>query len=391
MVLETGQTISTLGTNISQLAFLFLVLALTHSPAQAGFITSARVLPFLVLALPAGAWADRWNRKTVIILCDLGRAFSLASIPIALALGHLTVLQLYINALIEGTLFTLFNIAITASIPRVVPKQQLTQATSIDYVTNQSVSFIGPPLGTFLFGVARGVPFLADAASYLISVFSTFLIKSEFQQQRSPKVRHLHREVIEGIAFIWKQPILLYQAFAGCGLNFVLSTNVLVLVITLLAQNQHASPVTIGFIFTIASVGGVLGSLVANQVHGKLKFGQVMMGMFWILAILWPLYILAPNPFVLGIITAGIFVVENIGSIVNIGYRLALTPDELQGRVTSVHRLGNNIGALVGPTVAGLLLQYTSIVITVLCFFAVLLVLAISTSLNNAVRTASRL
>ncbi len=114
VLLQSGQTISTLGSSISGLAFLFLVLTLTHSPVQAGLITSVRALPFLLLALPAGAWADRWNRKTIIILCDTGRALSLASIPGALAIGHLTVEQLYFNALIEGTLLTLFNIALTA-------------------------------------------------------------------------------------------------------------------------------------------------------------------------------------------------------------------------------------------------------------------------------------
>jgi len=391
LVLETGQTISTLGTTISQLAFLLLILALTHSPAQAGFITSVRVLPFLMLALPAGAWADRWNRKTVIILCDLGRAASLVSIPVVLAIGHLTVTQLYMNAFIEGTLYTLFNIAITASIPRIVSQQQLTQAMSIDSITNQAVSFIGPPVGTFLFSVAHAIPFLADAVSYLVSVLSPFWIKSEFQQQRFPHVRRLPREIREGLSFIWKQPILLYQAGAGCGLNFVLSTNVLVLIITVLAQRQHASPVMIGLIFTIASIGGVIGSLAANPVHKKLSFGHVMIGMFWILALFWPLYILAPNPFVLGIITAGLFVVENIGNIVNIGYRLAVTPDGFQGRVNSVHRLGNNIGAFVGPTVAGLLLQHTGTMITILCFFGVLLLLAVLTPLNTPVRTAPRL
>jgi predicted MFS family arabinose efflux permease len=389
VLLQSGQTISTLGSSISGLAFLFLVLALTHSPVQAGLITSVRALPFLLLALPAGAWADRWNRKTVIILCDTGRALSLTSIPVALAIGHLTVVQLYFNALIEGTLLTLFNIALTASIPRIVAQHQLTEATAVNFVTGQTVSLIGPPVGTFLYGVALAIPFLADAVSYLVSAFSMFWITSEFQQPRSSPARHLRQEIVEGISWIWKQAILRYQVIAGCGLNLVLATNVLI--VTLLAKQQHAAPVAIGLIFAIGGIGGVVGSLLATRVQEWLSFGQVMIGMFWMLALLWPLYAIAPNAVVLGGITAGLFSVESIGSIVNIGYRLAITPDKFQGRVNGIHRLGNALGRLVGPVLAGVLLQYAGTTLTVLFFFGVLLVFAISTALNTPVRTAPRL
>jgi MFS family permease len=389
VLLQSGQTISTLGSSISGLAFLFLVLSLTHSPIQAGLITSVRALPFLLLALPAGAWADRWNRKTVIILCDTGRALSLASIPVALAIGHLTVVQLYLNALIEGTLLTLFNIALTASIPRVVAQQQLTKATAVNYVTGQTVSLIGPPVGAFLYGVALALPFLADAVSYLISALSMFWIRSEFQQPRSSPARHLRREIVEGISWIWKRAVLRYQVIAGCGLNLVLATNVLL--VTLLAQQQQATPVTIGLIFTIGGLGGVVGSLLATHVQAWLSFGQVMIGMFWVLALLWPLYAIAPTAVALGAITAGLFCVESIGSIVNIGYRLAITPDKFQGRVNGIHRMGNALGRLVGPVLAGVLLQYAGTTLTVLFFFGVLLVFAIATPFNTPVRTAARL
>lgn len=95
MLLWSGQIVSSVGTRVSQLAFPLLVLALTHSPAQAGLIAALRGLPYALFILPAGAMVDRWNRKRVMILCDAGRAIALGSIPIALLLGHLTILQLY--------------------------------------------------------------------------------------------------------------------------------------------------------------------------------------------------------------------------------------------------------------------------------------------------------
>src|SRR5262249_3214272 len=79
LLLWNGQTISTLGTNMSTLALPLLVLALTHSPAQAGLLTAMRLLPYLLFSLPAGALIDRWDRKAVMICCDLVRWFALGS------------------------------------------------------------------------------------------------------------------------------------------------------------------------------------------------------------------------------------------------------------------------------------------------------------------------
>ena len=88
MLLWSGQVVSNVGTQVSTLAFPLLILALTGSPAQAGFAGALRALPYLIFSLPAGALIDRWDRKLTMILCDTGRALSLASIPVALAIGH---------------------------------------------------------------------------------------------------------------------------------------------------------------------------------------------------------------------------------------------------------------------------------------------------------------
>src|SRR5205085_3017078 len=125
MLLWSGQIVSSTGTRVSQLALPLLVLALTNSPAQAGLVGAMRGIPYALFILPAGALVDRWNRKLVMILCDTGRALALGSIPLALLLGHLTLAQLYIVSLVEGTLFTFFNLSETACLPQVVEKEQL--------------------------------------------------------------------------------------------------------------------------------------------------------------------------------------------------------------------------------------------------------------------------
>src|SRR5689334_16634517 len=80
LLLWSGQIISSVGTQVSGLAYPLLVLFLTGSPVQAGIVGALQSLPFLLLSLPVGALLDRWDRKRVMILADIGRALALASI-----------------------------------------------------------------------------------------------------------------------------------------------------------------------------------------------------------------------------------------------------------------------------------------------------------------------
>ncbi len=203
MLLWSGQIVSSVGTRVSQLAFPLLVLALTHSPAQAGLIAALRGLPYALFILPAGAMVDRWNRKRVMILCDAGRAVALGSIPVALLLGHLTIVQLCIVSLVEGTLFTFFNLAETACLPQVVSKEQLTSAVAQNSVIDSVSGMVGPSFGGILYGLGRAVPFLSDAISYIVSVLSLFFIKAQFQEEREVEPLQLWKEIGEGFSWLW--------------------------------------------------------------------------------------------------------------------------------------------------------------------------------------------
>src|SRR6266571_3348205 len=281
MLLWSGQTISVFGSTISDLAFPLLVLALTGSPAQTGLVLALEAVPFLVFSLPVGAWVDRWNRKKVMILCNIGNALTLASIPFAMAIGHLTIVQLYLTSLTTGTLFVFYNLAAVSSLPQVVHKQQLTEATAAGYASASASSIIGQPISSFLFfSVGRALPFIVDAISYLVLVISLFWIRAEFQQERTVEPRNLREDILEGFLWLWRNPLLRFQAFLGAGLNFVVFTTTLIVI--LLAQRQHALPFT-GLIFAIASVGSITGSLLAGRVQKRFSFGQVMIAASWIM------------------------------------------------------------------------------------------------------------
>src|SRR5207302_3391809 len=105
------------------------------------------------------------------------RALCLASIPFAYAIGHLTLIQLYLISLLEGICFVFFDLAEVASLPRVVPKEQLPAATGQNIAAQSTAFLFGPALGGALYSLGRIIPFLTDALSYLVSVISLLFIR----------------------------------------------------------------------------------------------------------------------------------------------------------------------------------------------------------------------
>src|SRR5579872_481938 len=386
MLLWSGQMVSNMGSQVSQLAFPLFILLLTHSPVQAGLAGALRALPYLIFSLPAGALIDRWDRKRVMILCDTGRALALGSIPVALAFGILTVAQLFIVSFIEGALFVFFNIAEVACLPRVVLKEQLPAANAQNLATEGITTLVGPPLSGVLYSIAYTLPFLADAISYIISVLSLFFIRTKFQEERVATRRSLWVEIKEGLSWLWHQPIIRFMAILTGGNNLFSAGFVLVIIV--LAQHMHASPFTIGLIFAIGGIGGIVGAIIAPPLQKRFSFGQVIIGTSWLFGLFTLLYVFAPNPLILGIITALIFISGPAYNVVSVSYRLMLIPDELQGRVNSAFRLIAFCGQPLGLAVTGVLLQSINAIPTVLIMATGLLALALMATLNRHVRNA---
>ncbi len=274
LLLWGGQAISATGSAASELALPLLILSLTHSPVQAGLVGALHTIAILFTNVPSGALVDRWNRKYTMVWCDAGRAVALASIPLALAFGHLTSVQLYLVAMVEGALATFFELAQAASIPRVVSMEQLPAAIAQQEVTGGVVTLLGPSLGGLLYGVARLLPFLSDAISYIASVCSLLFVRTPLQEKRSRLPSKLHMEIAAGMSWLWRHPVIRMIALLMGGLVFI--DDGMRLIIIVLAQHQGASSFTIGLIFGIGGMGGIVGALLGAQLQQRLSFGTVI-------------------------------------------------------------------------------------------------------------------
>ena len=384
MLLWTGQAVSSLGTTITQTAYPLLVWDLSHSAALVGLVGGLGTLPYIFLSLLVGALIDRWDRKRLMILCDIGRAINLASVLVVMILGRLTVAQICANTLIEGTFYVFFNLAEASCLPRVVSKEQIPLATSQNEATTGTTVLVGPALGGALYTLSQFVPFLADAISYVVSVITLSFIKVPFQEQREARQqRKLLAEIREGLAWLWHQPLIRYIAFLTGGCNFIGAG--LIPILLVLVKQQHGSSLVYGTILTIGGVGAIAGSLLGAPIQKRFRFGPVIICTIWFEALCFPLYAIAPNPLLLGVISACLFVAGPIYNVVQFSYRISLIPDELQGRVNSVFRLLAFGFQPFGFALTGLLIQWFQVVPAILFLSACALFLAIMTSVNKHV------
>lgn len=381
--------VSVIGTGATQIVYPLLILALTGSPAQAGIAAALASLPYILFSLPAGALVDRWDRKRVMIYCDIGRAAVLATIPIALWFNVLTIWQIYVCALIEGSLYVFFNIAEVAGLARVVEKEQLPMAAAQNDVAYSIANIVAPAIGTVLFQIGRAVPFVFDTVTYLASAFSLTLIRKEFQTERVKKETHIVAEIREGLGWLWGQHLIRYMAFLTGGLNFV--NTPITLIIIVLAQNLGASEAEIGLIFSISAVGAIVGSLIGGQVQKRYRFGQIIITTVWATALLFPLLAVAPQFWFLGLIMGLSWMMGPIYNVVQFSYRVSLIPDALQGRVNSSFRLIAFGFQPLGAAISGVLIERYNVYVAIGFFTVWYLMLAIVTTFNSNVRNARQI
>lgn len=384
LLLWGGQAISALGSRVSTIAYPLLVLALTGSPADAGVVGFVATLPNVLFQLPAGALVDRWDRKRLMITCDVGRGIVLASIVIALWAGHLTLPHVMIVAFVEGTLSVFFSLAHIGAVRHVVPAQQLPAALAQNEARVRAAGLLGQPLGGVLFGVGRAIPFLVDTISYLASLATLLLIRSEFNEERSAQRHHLVAEIREGISWLWHQPFLRATTLLIAGSNFLFEALVLVLIV--IAREQGVSPAAIGVMLGVAGFGGFIGALVAPWLQRLLSTRMVIVGTNWVWALLMLLFTVTPNPYVLAAIFAGMAFVGPVWNVVISAYEVQLTPDRLLGRATSASRLFA-LGAIpFGSLLGGLLLGEFGSLGATIALSAWMLVLAIMATASRAIR-----
>ncbi len=258
----TGQTISLFGDQVTLLALpLVGVLVLHASPAQMGYLAAAGLAPNLLLSLHAGAWVDRHGRRRrIMIAADLGRAGLLATVPLAYALGVLTLDQLYAVAFLAGALSVLFFVSRETLFVSVAPRDRFVEANSLLY-GSRAFSFVGgPSLGGLLVQLLSApVALLADAGSFVASA----LFLGRIRAAEPPAETNPRGNLRAGARWIRHSPVVRASLASGATINFFLYAT----------RSLHVPPGTLGAVLGAGAVGSVLGSLVTGRLIRRLGIG----------------------------------------------------------------------------------------------------------------------
>jgi MFS family permease len=388
LLLEAGQLLSSGGSSATTIAYPLLVLALTGSPAKAGLVGFARLLPSALLALPAGLAADRFDRRRLMIAADAVRAVAVGGLGVAVLLHGAAFWQVPLVVFVEGAGSVCFGAAQSGALRAVVAPRLLPAAVGMREARQGVVRVGGPPVGGLLFGLGRSVPFVVDAASYACSTASLLAMRTPFQQARDANPSPLRARLAEGFAYLWSRPFLRTCAFLyGLG-NVVMPGVLLVLVVA--GRRQGLSGGEVGALVALFGCATLAGSLLSPLARRMLSMRAILLVELWTwlgsaLFVAWPsVYVLAA-----AIVPQGMAM--PITDSVVVGYRVATTPDRLLGRVESVRSTISLLAAPLGPLAAGLLLGAVSARATVAVFASAGLVLALWGTLSRSIRAAPSL
>jgi len=382
VLLQAGQLLSSAGSSLSGVAYPLLVLSLTHSPPKAGLVAFARLLPSPLFGLPAGALADRRDRRQIMLTADVGRAAAMGALALVIAFDP-TFWPIPVLAFLEGTGDAFFAACAPGATRAVVPAAELPAAVSVQQARSAAVGVAGPPLGGALFGLGRALPFLADAFSYAFSFAALLAMRTPFQQPRDAPRLHLREQLAEGFRFLWGQPFLRTTALLYAVGNFTIPAYLFALVVV---GRRHAlTGGQIGVLLAVFSASVFLGSLASPVVRNRVSVRAIVLaelyaGLGVLAYVVWPsVYVLAA-----GLLPQAI--VLPITDSVVIGRRIAMTPDRLLGRVEAVRTTLARTAQPLGPLVAGILLGAMSGRATIAIFGVLTLALAVCGTASRALR-----
>jgi MFS family permease len=380
MLLWTGQTVSEMGSAVTSLALpLVAIVALRATVAEAAFLSGVGRLPFLLFALPAGVFVDRFSVKGVMITSNILRMLAISWIPVGHYIGVLSISQVFMVAFIMGMFTVSFDVAYQSYVPTLIDPRQFVDGNGKLGASSSLASIVGPSLCVglvSLIGITEAM--LADALSYVVSIASLLSIKSSACRKtdsgdsadgnghdanagrkfKARTISGLLNGVTAGLRFVFSDSIMrkivICTSMGNVFFSMAISVEFIYLVRVL-----HVSPAETGLVVAISSIGGLIGGIGAGRLSrliGSARVIYVAPLCFGSLGFLVPL---AAQGWRVCFFVAGWFglsfcvVTYNVAQL---SYRQAICPRELLGRMNAALRwlawglspLGAVLGGLIG-------------------------------------------
>jgi MFS family permease len=384
-----GETVNELGSTMSMFVFPLLGYHLTGSSVVAALLEAAGLLGLCATLLPAGVIADRADRQKLMLGASLSGVLLYGSLVVAGVLGALTVPHLMVVALLTGIASGIFQPAQSAAIRAVVATEDLSTALSQNQARQHIASLLGPPLGGAVYAVRAWAPFAIDTVTFAVSCLTVSRIRTDLRPPRAEGEQpRLRAQLVQGLRFTWDSRFFRTLMFFSASTNLLVNGVFFVVLLRLIREHYPAAQ--IGLVSTAAGVGGILGAIAAPYIIERARTGWLTVSIAWMCSLpLIPL-IWWSTPWAA---CTAVFLLLLLNPAGNAGigaYRVAHTPDELQGRVGSAMQFTSMSVMPLAPLMGAWLLTWLGGDRAVLVLVVLTLFVALAATLSRSIRSVPR-
>lgn len=351
---------SNIGDGVALAAAPLLIASMTSSPILVASGAILQFLPWLLFGLHAGAIADRFDRRRLVMFANAARAVVLAGLCVFLITGTANIWIVLAVAFLYGTAEVFVDTAGSTLLPMLVKPADLgignARLQAGYLVANQ---FAGPPLGAFLFAAGSAWPFLVEVLCVLLAVVLISRMartpvppRSTLEGERS----HVHTDIAEGLRWLWQNPpvrmlVLIILVF---NVTWAAPWGVLVLYAT---EYLNMGAVGYGALTTASAAGGILATLCFGWLERHVSFATLMRVVLSLEVLMHLAFALTTTGWVALVIMFVFGAYAFIWGTISTTVRQRLVPAELQGRVASVNMVGVFGGMVIGQALGGVIAQ----------------------------------
>jgi MFS family permease len=352
----TAIAVSSVGDGMVLVALPLLALSETHNALAIAGVMVVGEAPLAFASLPIGAIADRVNRRRMIVLIQLLRFAALAAFGLLVLTGVGGLAAIYVTSMVFGTLDVAFDVVLGASIPSIVDEEKLGPANAHLYnAESVGQEIVGRAAGGVLVAWIRSLPFLFDAATFVAS--AALLNRAVPDETPEPTGSTTWADLKEGLAWYFRNPALRLLTSVIASLAFcqamVLSTLALYVKVDL-----HLSQAAYGYLLAVASIGNIIGGLVAARLGPAARRGGTIAVVAFLTAGVYPVMALTHSALVAATALAVESITVLIGNVTAATIRQSIVPKRMQGRGTSAYRAVLlacfSLGGVAGGAIAAL-------------------------------------
>jgi MFS family permease len=364
-----AQILSTAGDTFSLVAIPLLVLHVTGSVVQMGLVTGIASIASIATGVFAGVIVDRFDRRKLLIWCDVARAVLYGLIPVTWLFAT-PIWLIYLIVPFCATFAMLFQVTYVAVLPRLVDADQITQANGRLSASYAAAGIAGPVLAGVLsarFGPASAIA--VDAATFVVSAVGVFFVRfrqpaatgtadtgAQTGAEHTPEVVPFWQNLLVGARFLWRHPVLRSMTVLLTLLIF-LQLGLIDIIIYYLKHDLAQPDTVVGYVMAITAIGTIVGALLVARVRRFLGFGVTWIGSTMLCGAAIAALGFASSVGTVAALATAIFCFNAVGGLCSMSLRQEVTPDALLGRVTAAYW---TIHSTLGPIGAAVLTMTTA-------------------------------